>query len=220
MTRAMICGSRREEDIRLLVESGADGIGLITEVWQKIACNLSREEARKLGRLIPPLVSSVLIVTEEKLDEICRMVEHISPDVLQIHGFNKPQDTAALKQRLNIKIIKVLHLQGEQMAGGNDPLAYAGECVSTGADAILLDSWQTDKVGATGIMAPLHLARAIRDSIYPVPLILSGGLTVDNVSVTIDQVLPYSVDVHSGVITQACLDAAKVKQFIAQVHSH
>ena len=44
MTKVMICGSRRAEDIQLLIEAGVDGIGLITEVWQEIACNLSWEE--------------------------------------------------------------------------------------------------------------------------------------------------------------------------------
>jgi len=219
MTRIMICGTQRREDINLLVDAGVDAIGLITEVWQDIPCNLSRAEARELSQLIPPFISSVLILTEETMDEICRIAEYVLPDVLQLHGFNSPEDVASLKKRLKTKIIKVLHFQGDKMAEGNDPIGYARECIVAGADAILVDSYQVDKAGATGRMMPLSIAREIRDKIYPTPLILAGGLRLDNVSNAIDEVEPYAVDVFSGVISGGYLDEGKVKQFIAKVHS-
>ena len=219
MTKVIICGTRRKEDIDLLVEAGDDGIGLITEVWQDIPCNLSRTQAEELNCLVPPLVSSVLIVTEERVDEICHMVEQLSPDILQLHGFNNPEDIATLKKRLKTKIIKVLHFQGEKMAEGDDPTEYAKQCIATGADAILADSYQTDKVGATGKTICLSVAREIRNKIYPTPFILSGGLHPDNVSEAIDEVEPYAVDVFSGIISSGYLDGGKVKRFIAKVHS-
>ena len=169
MTKVMICGSRRAEDIQLLIEAGVDGIGLITEVWQEIACNLSREQARKLNQLIPPLISSVLIVTEERVDEICRMTEQVAPDAIQLHGFNTPEDVAGLREKLEVKIIKTLHFQGERMAEGDDPLGCARQYIAAGADAILVDSYQRDKVGATGETMSLSLSRTLRDGIYPIP---------------------------------------------------
>lgn len=219
MAKVIICGARKKEDVDLLVEAGVDGIGLITEVWQNIPCNLSRTQARELSCLIPPLISSVLIETEERVDEICHMKEEVSPDILQLHGFNNPEDVATLKKRLKTKIAKVLHFQGDKMAEGNDPVGYARECIAAGADAILVDSYQVDKAGATGRMMPLSIAREIRDKIYPTPLILAGGLRLDNVSNAIDEVEPYAVDVFSGVISSGYLDEGKVKQFIAKVHS-
>jgi len=217
MTRVMICGTRRREDISLLAEAGADGIGLITEVWQDIPCNLSRAEAKELSRLIPPFVSSVLIVTEERVDEICRMAEYVLPDVLQLHGFNIPEGVATLKERLGIRIIKTLHFRGESMAEGEDPIGYARQYISAGASAILVDSYQEDKVGATGETMNLDLARKLRDEIYPVSLIIAGGLQSGNVAHVIDKVKPYAVDVFSGVTTDGYLDASKVRQFMAGV---
>jgi len=219
MAKVIICGTRKKEDVDLLVEAGVDGIGLITEVRQSIHCNLSRTQARELSCLIPPLISSVLIETEERVDEICHMKEEVSPDILQLHGFNNPEDVATLKKRLKTRIIKVLHFQGDKMAEGNDPVGYARECIAAGADAILVDSYQVDKAGATGRMMPLSIAREIRDKIYPTPLILAGGLRLDNVSNAIDKVEPYAVDVFSGVISGGYLDEGKVRQFIAKVHS-
>jgi len=219
MTKVMICGTRKKEDIDLLVEAGVDGIGLITEVWQDIPCNLSLPQAKELNCLIPPLISSVLIVTEEGVDKICLMVEQVSPDILQLHGFNSPEDVVTLKKRLKTKIIKVLHFQGREMAEGSDPIKYARQCIAAGANAILVDSYQTDKVGATGKTISLSLAREIRNEIYPTPFIISGGLRLDNVSEAIGEVKPYAVDVFSGVISGGYLDVGKVKQFIARVRS-
>jgi phosphoribosylanthranilate isomerase len=219
MTKVMICGSRRAEDIRLLIEAGVDGIGLITEVWQKIACNLNQEQARRLKHLIPPFISGVLIVTKEIADEISPMVEHISPDAVQLHGFNTPGDVAVLKEKMKVKIIKTLHFQGEKMAEGNDPIGCAREYIAAGADAILIDSYQKDKVGATGETMSLDLARELRDTIYPVPLIMAGGLNSENVVHAINKVKPYAVDVFSGVTTGGYLDSEKVGKFMAGVRS-
>lgn len=219
MTRVMICGSRRHEDINLLVEAGVDAIGLITEVWQDIPCKLSRAEARELNQLIPPFTSSVLIVTEERVDEICRMADYTLPDILQLHGFNTPEDVAVLKERLRIKIMKTLHFQGERMAEGNDPIGCAEQYITAGASAILIDSFQEDKVGATGKTVGLNLARKLRDEIYPIPLIMAGGLNLENVVHIIDKVKPFAVDVFSGVTAGGYLDVARVKKFIAEVHA-
>jgi phosphoribosylanthranilate isomerase len=213
----MICGTRKAEDISLLAEAGADGIGLITEVWQDIPCNLSRTEARRLNQLIPPLISSVLIVTEERVDEICRLMEYVLPDILQLHGFNTPQDVAVIKGRLSTRIIKTLHFRGERMAEGDDPISCAREYVAAGAHAILVDSYQEDKVGATGETMNLDLARKVRDRIYPVPLIVAGGLNPENVSRVIEKVKPYAVDVFSGVTDGGYLAADRVRNFVATV---
>jgi phosphoribosylanthranilate isomerase len=214
----MICGSRRAEDIQLLAEAEVDGIGLITEVWQEIACNLSREQARKLRQLIPPLISSVLIVTEERVDEICRLTEQVTPDVIQLHGFNAPEEVAGIKEKLKVKIVKTLHFQGESMAEGNDPVGCARQYIAAGADAILVDSYGKDKVGATGQTMSLSLSRKLRDGLYPIPLIMAGGLHPENVAHVVNEVKPYAVDVFSGVTTGGYLDANKVRDFMERVH--
>ena len=219
MTRVMICGTRRPADIGMLAESGVDAIGLITEVWQKIACNLTRDEARALSHSIPPTILSVLILTQDKPDEIIHLAEYVSPDVVQVHGFNAAGDVAFLKARLRTRIIKTLHLQGERMAEGDDPLACARQYIAAGADAILLDSYSSDKVGGTGELVSLAVARNLREGIDPIPLILAGGLKPENVGRACAMVKPYAVDAFSSVTTEGYLDAEKVKRFIKAVQN-
>lgn len=220
MTKVMICGSRDEADIDLLVEAGVDAIGLITEVRQPLPCNLSRTKAKKLAARVPPLISAVLILTEERVDEICRLVEYICPDAVQLHGFNRPEDVALLREKLPVKIIKTLHFQGERLVGGSGAERLALDFLRAGADAILLDSFHEGKVGSTGRAVDYRIARRLSDAVRPRPLILAGGLNSDNVVEAIQRVKPFAVDVFTGVTTEGRLDLQKVNRFIRSVRSN
>ncbi|HHY37949.1 MAG TPA: phosphoribosylanthranilate isomerase [Clostridia bacterium] len=221
MTRVMICGSIEESDVDLLVREGVDAIGLITEVSQDISCNLSRDRARALMTRIPPLVSGVLIVTEERRDEICRMVDYIRPHAVQLHGLGgpSPDNLGRFKGQLGVKVIRTVHLHRDNglTANGDDPVAYAAEYASAGVDAILLDSFGGGKVGATGRTVDFEMAFRICEAIRPCPLILAGGLSPSNVSEAIEKVRPYGVDAFSSVTNGGRLDAWKIRSFIQAV---
>lgn len=219
MTRVMICGSREEADIELLFKAGVDAIGLITEVRQSLPCNLSRTEARKLAARVPPLVSAVLILTEEQVDEVCRLVEYVCPDAVQLHGFNRPEEVAILRKRLPVKIVKTLHFQRDRLVEGGDPERWALDYLQAGADAILLDTFQEGKVGSTGQAVDFQVARRLRDAVQPRPLILAGGLNSENVAEVIQKVKPFAVDVFTGVTSAGRLDPQKVNRFLGAVRS-
>ena len=102
MTRVMKSGTRRKEDNDMLVRTGVDAIGLITEVRQKIECNLSRKDAANFARMIPPFVSSILILTEERAEEVINITEAVKPHVLQLHGFNEPEDLFLIKKNWDL----------------------------------------------------------------------------------------------------------------------
>jgi len=217
MTRVMLCGSCEPLDIDLLMEEGVHGIGLITEVRQELACRLSLEEARNLRRLIPPLVTSILIITEEQTERIVSMAEEVQPDVVQLHGFNSAEQVALLKRKLKTGIIKTLHWGENGLAEGADPGRCSREYVEKGADAVLLDTMTAGKVGSTGLQFPPELARQIREAIRPAPLILAGGLNAENVKSAIAAVQPFAVDAFSAVTTGGRLERKKVKNFIRAV---
>jgi phosphoribosylanthranilate isomerase len=217
MTRVMMCGARSDSDIRLLTGAGVDAIGLITEVSQPVPCNLTREVAGQFARIIPPFTASVLIVTEEQIKVICQMVEDIRPDILQLHGFNLPADIAALCEKSKVKLIKTLHFRGASMAEPGDPITLAREYLKAGVNTILVDSSQENKVGSTGRVMDLGLAKEIRDAIFPGPFILAGGLNAGNVAAAIEKVRPYAVDVFSGVTEAGFIDQKKVREFATAV---
>jgi phosphoribosylanthranilate isomerase len=84
-------------------------------------------------------------------------------------------------------------------------------------DFHLLDTLVPGEAGGTGRTFDWSLAR---HRVSSVPLILSGGLTAENVGEAIAQVGPWGVDVASG--TEAApgiKDPAKVEAFIAAVRA-
>jgi phosphoribosylanthranilate isomerase len=49
------------------------------------------------------------------------------------------------------------------------------------------------------------------------PLVISGGLTADNVGACVRAVRPYAVDVRSGIETGGFKDAGKMRDFVTAV---
>jgi len=80
--------------------------------------------------------------------------------------------------------------------------------------AFLLDSYDPDLAGGTGTAFKWDLASGLRAT---APVILSGGLTPDNVWDALETVQPYAVDVSSGVETDGRKDHAKMRAFIDRV---
>ena len=84
------------------------------------------------------------------------------------------------------------------------------------ARAVLLDTYVQDIPGGTG--ESFDWSRIPADCSRPV--ILAGGLTLENVADAIRQVRPYAVDVSGGVEQRKGIkDQAKIRQFIAEVNS-
>src|SRR6185436_8278594 len=83
-----------------------------------------------------------------------------------------------------------------------------------GASAWLIDAFHDQLYGGTGApfdwrLVPERLSR---------PMILSGGLTAQNVGEAIERLRPFAVDVSSGVeADKGIKDPAKIAAFIAAV---
>jgi phosphoribosylanthranilate isomerase len=104
-------------------------------------------------------------------------------------------------------------IKAARVRSGADVQALA----SFHTDYHLLDSYTAGKPGGTGETFSWEIARAHRGR---VPVILSGGLTPDNVADAIAAVRPYAVDVASGVErSPGRKDPDKLQAFTAAVRS-
>ena len=126
-------------------------------------------------------------------------------DTLQFHGDESVLDCA----QYQMPFIKSLRLKPDTN------VKEIAENFSS-ASALLLDSFSPSSYGGTGESFDWSLA-CVKISL---PIILAGGLTVDNVADAIKQVNPYVVDASSGVESAPGVkDIDKIEAFIRHTNS-
>lgn len=200
MTRVKICGITSRDDAVAAVEAGADALGFIfvegTRRW------IEPDAAAAIIREIGPFVTTVGVFVDRTVEETEGIAARSGISLAQLHGSEGPEAC----DRLRIPFVKAIRIKGE-----HDLAALARY---KGARAFLLDTFVADSLGGTGRTFPWEIAaRAAKEA----RVILSGGLTPDNVAKAIAQVRPYGVDVSSGVESSpGRKDHRKVREFIEQ----
>jgi phosphoribosylanthranilate isomerase len=199
--RVKICGITSAADALAAAEAGADALGFI--LYPKSKRHVAPEKVRALVEELPPYVQRVAVTVNAAPEEIAAMEKLAVFDVWQLHGDETPESVRSLRPR---RLVKALHLPLQ--AGHPRAEAYA-------VDALLLDT-PSPEYGGTGKTFDWKLAAEFRAQ-APKPLILSGGLTPENVAEAIGLVQPYAVDVSSGVEANGApgkKDHAKLRDFI------
>jgi len=203
MTRIKICGLTNEQDVHLCASAGADALGFVVEYPVEVPWNLNRETARRLMARMPPFVTSVAVVGDDP-DQVLGIAETVKPNVVQLHGREPFAVTAEMirgLKSLGIGVIKALRFStdsGELDYDLADPIEACHALAEAGADAIVADSFTRSRPAGTGKRFDWKVARFLGAK-TPIPLILAGGLTAENVGRAIVEVNPYGVDVISGV---------------------
>ncbi|MEM2028465.1 MAG: phosphoribosylanthranilate isomerase [Candidatus Bathyarchaeia archaeon] len=207
--RVKICGITRVEDVYAAVKAGADSLGFIVDVPDSPR-NISLEQAKRLMATTPLFVTKVAVTVFKGLEQTLKVYRKLRPDALQLHGALPSLDEIKEVSR-RTRVIGVVKAVSDKIPEGIvHGIGYL--------DAILVDSHAPGMYGGTGIVHDWSLSRRIRDSIYPKPLILAGGLRPENVRSAILTVEPFAVDVSSGVEAYPGVkDAKKIFSFIEEV---
>jgi phosphoribosylanthranilate isomerase len=202
MTRVKICGITRLEDAELAASLGAWALGFI--LWPESKRAVEEAVAAGIARRVRRQVELVGVFVNPTLDEIARAADAIGLTHLQLHGDEGPSFAAEAARRTGAKVIKAA-----RVAGGADLQSL--ERFHT--DFHLLDTKVEGARGGSGRTWDWSLAAQRRSK---VPMILSGGLTADNVAEGIAAVKPYAVDVASGVeASPGVKDPVKLEAFIS-----
>jgi phosphoribosylanthranilate isomerase len=197
MPRVKLCGITRPEDAELAAAVDAWAIGFILWAGSKraadpaVAAGIARQQRRKL--------ELVGVFVNPTLDEVAHAVEAIGLTHVQLHGDEGPAFCAAVAQRTGVRMIKAV---------GIDSGADMRDVERFHTDFHMLDAGRG--VGRTW---DWRLAAQRRS---PLPVILAGGLTPENVADGIEAVRPWAVDVATGVESEPGIkDPAKVEAFMA-----
>ena len=202
-TRVKICGITSLSDGLAAARHGADAIGLI--FYPPSPRLVTLERAREIAASLPAFVARVAVFVNPAAADVDAVIRACRPDLLQFHG----EEAADFCRSFGVPYLRALRVRP-----GVDLL----ESLSPFGDAAgwLLDAYRQELYGGTGEafdweLIPRELVR---------PLILSGGLDVENVGAAIRRVRPWAVDVSSGVeAAKGVKDERRIAAFMEAVRS-
>jgi indole-3-glycerol phosphate synthase / phosphoribosylanthranilate isomerase len=208
-TQIKICGLSTSEHINAAIEAGADMLGFIFHEPshryiepQKLCTILAESQSFQQppdGAKRPDLVG---VFVHKEANYINEVADQVGLQFVQLHG-NETPDFCQLIHRPVIKALSINNQADVEFVDQYRDVAWR----------ILLDT-PTPDWGGSGKTHNWELAHMIA---HKQPIILSGGLTPENVPAAIQQVHPWGVDVSSGVEIDKVKNTQKIQAFIESV---
>jgi phosphoribosylanthranilate isomerase len=204
--RVKICGLTEARDVAAAVAAGAAYVGFV--FFEKSPRHVGIKAARALAIEVPPGVAKVALTVDAEdaaLDALCAAVPL---DMLQLHGDESPERVVQVKARYGLPVMKAIGVAGAGDLAAID--AYAGV-----ADQLLIDAKPPPGATRPGGNALAFDWRLIEGRDWPLPWLLAGGLTPENVAQAVARTGARQVDVSSGVeAAPGQKDAARIRAFI------
>ena len=202
-----ICGLRTAEHAVAAAVAGADLIGFIFAPSRRnVLPETARAAVAAARAAAPGPILAVGVFVNATASEMNQVADIVGLDVVQLSG-DEPDTVMdqierpilrALRPRPGARPLDVI----PPLTGGVEPrvLAY------------LIDGYHPGAYGGTGVRADWSLAAEVARS---VSVVLAGGLNPENVADGIATVMPFGVDVGSGVERDGVKDAALIQAFVS-----
>jgi phosphoribosylanthranilate isomerase len=198
VTKIKICGNTRADDVGLAVELGANLLGFI---FTRSKRQVRADEIKDVIAQVPAGVERVGVFIDEPTEQIAEVAQACGLTAIQVYRPLTEMDRA----------LGLLLLPAFRVQDGEDLTSIPIEV----GDHPLFDTWAPDSIGGTGRVWSWPQARAVAGT-YPV--VVSGGLTPDNVDRAVRELHPWAVDVCSGVEAEpGRKDHAKLRAFVEAV---
>lgn len=203
MTAVKICGITRQFDAETAARSGAHAVGFI--FYAKSPRNVEATVACEIARALPPFVTAVGLFVNPAKSDVEAVLKQVPLGLLQFHGEETPAFCAQFK---------LPYIKAARVKAGVDLIQYADDYRA--ARGLVLDAFVDGTHGGTGTAFDWNLI----PSDLPLPIVLSGGLTPQNIGAAIRRVAPWAVDVSSGVeVSPGIKDPEKIAAFMKEVRS-
>ena len=200
MFRVKICGITNLDDALLASEQGADAIGFV--FWRASPRFVPPAVAAAIVARLSPEVAPVGVFVDETPEVMKQIARAVGLRYVQLHG----SESADIAAQCVVPAIK---------AFGVDRRFNIERLAAYSVAAFLLDARDPQRHGGTGRPIDWGIARTARRFGR---IVLSGGLSPDNVRDAIAAAEPDAVDVSSGVEERPGRKSAeKIRSFMAAV---
>jgi phosphoribosylanthranilate isomerase len=205
VTRLKICGLTDPADIPAALLAGASYLGFV--FFPGSPRHLDLATAAAMAGSVPAGPVKVALTVNADDAELDAIIATVPLDMLQLHGTETPFRVAEVRERYGLPVMKALGLQSEEDL---DLLAEHGRI----ADQLLIDAKPPEGAGAPGGNGMAFDWRLLTGRHWPVPWMLAGGLTPENVAEAVRVTGATQVDVSSGVESAPGVkDAARIAAF-------
>ena len=206
--RIKICGITKPEQGKAIATLGATTLGFICV--KRSPRYVTPQQIAMITDYLPAKVERIGVFANASQQEILSTVTESNLTGIQLHGDESPQFCQNLRKLLpnQIELIKALRIKNL------DSLTNA-QIYYDLVDTILLDAYHPQLLGGTGKTLNWQDLTNFQP---PLPWLLAGGLTPDNILEALERVHPQGIDLSSGVErSPGDKDLDKVKQLFAQL---
>ncbi len=201
-----ICGLSDRAGLDAAVAAGARYVGFVFFARSPRAVTV--EQAAELAVEVPPGIAKVALVVDADDAMLDEIVARVPLDMLQLHGRETPERVTEIRARHGLPVMKAVGVASEADLPALD--AYAAV-----ADQLLVDAKAPKDAplpGGNGLAFDWRLIAGRRG---PVPWMLAGGLTPDNLAEAVARTGARQLDVSSGVESAPGVkDAARIRAFL------
>lgn len=203
--RVKICGLTSVSAVEQSVAAGAAYLGFC--FFPPSPRAIDPEQAAEVIGAVPAGIMKVALVVDPD-DAMISWITALPIDMIQLHGSESPERVAEIKANSGLPVMKAI---GIRDAEDLPAIATYGRV----ADQLLIDAKppkNSELPGGNGVRFDWKL---IANRRWPVPWMLAGGLTPDNVAEGLRLTGAKQVDVASGVESAPGVkDSDKVRAFV------
>ncbi|WMT92034.1 phosphoribosylanthranilate isomerase [Pelagibacterium sp. H642] len=202
-----ICGVSTPDILDHVIAQGADMVGFVH--FAKSPRHLPFNEIANLVSRAGDRIETAILLVDPDNDTVAAAAD-TGVHWLQLHGSENKMRTADIRERSGLRIIKALPV------GDEKDIRFA-PTFRTVSDRLILDAKppkDATRPGGLGKTFDWTLLEGLDRSL---PFMLSGGLTIDNVSQAVRTVRPFGLDISSGVEREKGVkDAGLITAFMSR----
>lgn len=181
ITKVKICGITNYDDAAAAMNMGADLLGF--NFYPASPRYVTPEQATNIINKLPAFIDTAGVFVNASIEQIHETSAVCHLDWVQLHGDEDPDFCRSLLSH-NVKTMKAIRVKDQTDIERAD---------SFFTDAVLLDAFDPDKYGGTGLTFDWNVIGHISKRVF-----LAGGINPDNAAEAV-RLGVYGIDVCSGI---------------------